>query len=557
MKTVIVGGVAGGASTAARLRRLDENMEIVMLERGGEISYANCGLPYYIGGIIEDEDELLLQTAESMHRRFRIDVRLFSEATKIDRAEKCVEIYDSKNDRTYRESYDKLVLAPGAEPIRPRIPGVDLACVYTLRTVPDTLAIRKLIDDRAVQFAVIVGGGFIGVEMAENLRAQNVEVTLVEAAPQILTQFDPEMAAILQKSLEAYGIKVLTAAAMTEIREKDNGAEVVLADGQTLGCDIVMLAVGVRPESSLAAAAGLTLNARGGIITDDKQLTNDPDIYAVGDAIELFHRVLEQKAMIPLAGPANKQARVVAGDIVGREEHYAGAIGSSVLKVVNLTGACSGASERALKQAGISYRKVYLEPASHAGYYPGGSQLTVKLLYADDGRVLGVQCVGEEGVDKRVDVIAAVISMQGTVYDLTKIDLCYAPPYSSAKDPVNFAGYIAVNELEGLAPMWHWEELQKPLPENVVLVDARTRGEYKRGHLRGSIHVPVDSMREQLDRIPKDKEVWVYCQVGLRGYIAQRILMQSGFEKVRNLSGGYRLLTVAGLLNDRINEIGE
>lgn len=549
MKIVIVGGVAGGASVAARARRLDESAEIILFERGEYVSYANCGLPYYIGGVIEDRDELFLQTPQSLYKRFRIDVRVREEVVSVDKKAHQVKVRKLQTGEEYTESYDKLVLSPGAEPFVPDGIDASLQGVYTLRSVNDTLKIKELVDGAAGKKAVVVGGGFIGLEMAENLKAKGVEVTIIEAADQLFPPFDKEMAGMVKHEFEKNGVKIMLNSPIKGVTKEGDAYQVSCTNGTTLSCDFVILAIGVRPDAHLAADAGIALNARGAIVTNEMLLTDDPDVYAAGDAIETLNLVSGERVNLPLAGPANKQGRLIAANITGEEKtEFKGIIGSSVVKIFSQTMACTGLNEKTLKRLGTPYEKIYCSPSSHAGYYPGGSQLTIKLFFAPDGKVLGCQIAGTEGVEKRIDVIATAIKFGATVSDLAELELCYAPPYSSAKDPVNYAGFIAENALTGRGPVKHWDMLDARDPETSVLLDVRTPGEYAKGALPDSVNIPVDELRERLSELPKDKEIWVYCQVGLRGYIGQRILMQSGFDKVYNVSGGYRLMKVCGVL---------
>jgi len=549
MKIVIVGGVAGGASAAARIRRLDEKAEIILLERGEAVSYANCGLPYYIGGIIENSEELFLQTPESFWRRFRVQVRIRNEVVRINREDQTVTVRKVDTGEKYEESYDKLVLSPGGEAFVPPVDGAKLPGVYTLRTVEDTLAIRELAKEKAHQRVVVIGGGFIGLEVAENLRMEGLEVTIIEGADQIFPPFDKEMAAIAQKEIEKEGIRVVLDSMLKRISQVETGYEVETASGEKFRCDFVIMAIGIRPESHLAVEAGLEVNDKGGIVVDRFMRTCDENIYAAGDAVEVLHLISGRKGMLPLAGPANKQGRLIAANLSGNnKEGFAGVIGSSVVKLFGLTAACTGLNEKSLIAFKMPYEKIYLSPPHHAGYYPGGEAITIKLLFSPDGRVLGSQCIGREGVEKRVDVIATVIKMKGNVSDLAELELCYAPPYSSAKDPVNYAGFIAENVLTKRSRIKHWEDLAKRDPASAILIDVRTAEEYQEGHLSGSINIPVDELRERMTEIPEDKDLWIYCQVGLRGYIAQRILMQARQQKVFNLSGGYRLLQISGMV---------
>lgn len=547
MKVVIVGGVAGGASTAARLRRLDEQAEILLFDRGGHVSYANCAFPYFIGGVVEDEGELFLQTPESFWRRFRIQVRTNSEVIRILRQEKKIVVRDLSDGHTYEESYDKLVLSPGAEPVIPPVEGSRCPGVYTLRTVQDTLRIRNMAARQGCRRVVVVGGGFIGLEMAVNLRNLGVEVTLVEAAGQVFPPFDPEMAYMVETELKENGVQVKTCCGVQGIAPCDGGYQVNCADGSSLSCDFAVMAVGVRPENTLACEAGLAVNQRGGIVVSASLQTEDPDIYAVGDAIQVKNEISGQPVQLPLAGPANRQGRIAAENLDGGAQVFSGVIGTSVVEVFHQTAACTGLNEKTLQMLNIPYEKVYLSPNQHAGFYPGACPMTMKLLFSPQGKVLGCQCIGQEGVDKRVDVIAAVLHFKGTVSDLAEMELGYAPAYSSAKDPVNYAGFLAQNVLSGRSPIKHWSDLKKRDHEKSVLVDVRTASEYDMGHLDGSVNIPVDELRERLDQLPGDKELWIYCQVGIRGYIAQRILMQSRpGQAVYNISGGYRLFKLIG-----------
>ncbi|MEL7567029.1 MAG: DsrE/DsrF/DrsH-like family protein [Dehalobacterium sp.] len=537
-KIVIVGGVAGGAGAAARLRRLDEEAEIVMFEKGEYISFANCGLPYYIGGVIKERDKLLVQTEEKMEERFNIDIRVKSEVTKILRDSKEVEVLS--DGQIYRESYDYLILSPGAEPVMPPIPGNNKKGIFTLRNMADVDRIKDFVTMEKPAGAVVVGGGYVGVEMAENLQHTGINVTLVEAADQIVGPLDSEMARIVEKSLMEHGIKLVLNDGIAEF-SGDDRIDVLLSSGQTILADIVIMAVGVRPETKLAREAGLDLGEYGGIKVDEHLKTSDSFIYAVGDAIEVKNLVNGQPTLIPLAGPANKQARIVADNICGRETKYQGSQGTSILKVFNLTAAATGNNEKVLKKTGMPYLKSYTHSGSHAGYYPGALNMVVKLLFAPDtGKVLGAQIVGSKGVDKRIDIFATAIRQGLTVYDLEELELAYAPPYSSAKDPVNMAGFVAANMLKGDVKVTYWDDLEEKHGSGVI-VDVRTKVEYENGHHPEAVNLPLDSLRQNLDQIPKDKQVLVYCKIGLRGYLAARILMQKGFD-VFNISGGYDIL---------------
>ena len=541
MKIVIVGGVAGGASAATRLRRLDENAQIVLFERGEHISYANCGLPYYIGGTIKEREALLVQTPRAMKDKFNIDVRVQSEVTAIDRKNKTVSVTDLRTGKRYDESYDKLILSPGAAPVRPPIPGIEQEGIFTLRTVPDTDAIKEAVDKGKPSEAVVVGGGFIGLEMAENLHSRGIKVTIVEAADQVMAPIDYEMACIVHRHILSKGLKLYLKDGVKAFRKEGKRVKVELQSGKLLAADMVILAIGVRPDVSLAKDAGLEIGERRGIKVNSYLQTSDPDIYAVGDAIEVKDFVNGSDTVIPLAGPANKQGRIAANNIYGAGEQYHGTQGTSVVKVFDLTVAATGNSEKTLKRMGMDYRKSYTESDSHAGYYPGASPLNIKLLFAPDGKVLGAQVVGYEGVDKRIDVLASAIRFGRTVYDLEELELAYAPPYSSAKDPVNMAGYVAANCLKGDMEIIHWDQVDQLDRDKVFILDVRPPEETSTGSIEGSVNIPLNDLRARIDEVPRDKEIVVYCKVGLRAYIAYRMLVQKGFRNVKNLSGGYQL----------------
>ena len=541
MKVVIIGGVAGGATAAARIRRLDEQAEIVMLERSGFISYANCGLPYYIGGVIQDEEALTLQTPQGFWERFRIDARVRHEATAIDPAAKTVTVKNLETGAVTTEQYDKLLLAPGAHPTRPEVPGLDSQRLFTLRTVEDTLAIRAFVEREKPRTAVLAGGGFIGLELAENLAEMGVQVTIVQRQPQVMAPLDYDMATFLHAHLRQKGIALRLGAAVAGFRQAGETITTLVEGGEDLPADLAILAVGVTPESTLAKAAGLTLGARGSIAVNDRMQTSDPDIYAVGDAVEITHLVSGKKTRIALAGPANKQGRVAADNLCGGDTRYPGAQGSSVIKVCDLTAAVTGLNERAAREAGLDYEKVVLSPMNHAGYYPGGRMMTMKVLYEKGTlRILGAQIVGYEGVDKRVDVIATAMQAGLKVTDLAQLDLAYAPPYASAKDPVNMAGFMAENIEKGLVKQFHWDQVAGlPRDGSVTLLDTRTPMEYSGGCAPGFVNIPVDELRQRLGEIDKTKPVYVMCQSGLRSYLACRILAQNGYD-CYNFSGGYR-----------------
>ncbi|NLK41169.1 MAG: FAD-dependent oxidoreductase, partial [Planctomycetes bacterium] len=538
-KVVIVGGVAGGASAAARLRRLSEDIEIILFERGEYISFANCGLPYHISGVIAERERLLVQTPQTMRKRFNIDVRTFSEVVRIDRENKRVIVRDLKADKEYTESYDRLILSPGAEPVRPPIPGIHSPGVFTLRNLADMDAILARIKDAKASRAVVIGGGYIGLEMVEALSERGLASTLVELEPQVMGTLDPEMAAPLADELRLNGVNLLLNTSVQTISEENGTLSVQLSSGDTVTTDMVIVAVGVRPETHLAKEAGLTIGARGGIVVKPSMQTSDPHIYAVGDAAEVTDFVSGAPTLIPLAGPANRQGRIAADHICGRDSAYRGTQGTAICKVFNLAAATTGLNEKGLKRTGIACEKIYVHAASHAGYYPGARQISLKLLFApDSGKILGAQAVGADGVDKRIDVIAAAQRAGLTVQDLQHLELCYAPPFGSAKDPVNYAGFVASNVLNGDMPICHADDVVNPAP-NQLLLDVRTTDEFERGTIPGAICIPLDELRDRLNELPRDKEIMVFCQVGLRGYLACRILNQRGC-RCRNLTGGYK-----------------
>lgn len=541
MKIVIVGGVAGGASAAARIRRLDENAQIVVFERTGFVSYANCGLPYYIGGIITDEKELTLQTPESFWNRFRVEMHVRHEVTAIDADRKTVTVHNLDTDKTYVENYDKLLLSPGAKPIHPNIPDADSKNIFTLRTVEDTLKIHKHIEENKPKSAAVIGGGFIGIETAENLVHLGLNVTMIQKSSHILPPFDYDMACMLHTEIENHGVNLLLNTEITEIEENNHQLILKFADERTLAADMVLFAIGVTPDTFLAENAGCKLGVKGSIVVNERMETSVSDIYAVGDAVEVKHFVTESKAVISLAGPANKQGRIAADNICGGNSVFKGSQGSSVIKLFDMTAASTGINEAAAKTANIDYERVVLSPPSHAGYYPGGSVMTMKVLYERETlKILGAQIVGLDGVDKRIDVLATAIHAGLKATDLAELDLAYAPPYSSAKDPVNMAGFIIENIVTEKIKQFHHDEIDElPRDGSVTLLDTRTPTEYQTGKADGFINIPVDDLRERLDEIPKDKPVYVMCQSGLRSYIACRILSQNGYDCF-NFSGGYR-----------------
>ncbi|WP_195419557.1 FAD-dependent oxidoreductase [Collinsella sp. D33t1_170424_A12] len=536
---VVIGGVAGGATAAARLRRLDEQAEIIMIERTGYVSYANCGLPYFIGGAITERRKLTLQTPESFHNRFRIDVRVRQEVVAIARAAHEVIVRDLETGETYAESYDKLILSPGARAVVPELPGVDAERLFTLRTVEDTFRIHGFVEREQPRSAVVVGAGFIGLEMAENLRERGLDVTVVQRGGHVMPTLDADMAAIAHNHLRNHGIDLKLDANVEAFEPQADGSMLTRVEGsEPLSSDMVVLAVGVAPEGTLAREAGLELGIRGSIAVDEHMRTSDEDIYAVGDAVQVKNFVTGDDALIALAGPANKQGRIAADNICGIESRFSGSQGSSVLKLFDLTVAGTGLTEVAARAAGIEAQHVVLSPASHATYYPGSSSMTMKVLFeAGTGRILGAQAIGMDGVDKRIDVLATAIRAHMDATDLTELDLAYAPPYSSAKDPVNMAGYLIENILEGRVEQVDWNRAIAPAGDEVVL-DTRTAGEYARGAVDGALHIPLDELREHLDELPRDKHLLVYCQSGLRSYVACRILAQHGFA-CANVAGGY------------------
>ena len=548
-RVLIVGGVAGGASAAARLRRLDEESEIVLFDRGPYVSFANCGLPYYVGNVIADERRLLVASRELFRDRFNIDVQTEHEVTAIDRAVQTIRVKDLRDGSEHDEHYDVLVLAPGAMPIRPVARGLELPGVFVVRTIPDTRRIRAWLEAPPRREAVVVGGGFIGLEMAENLVRRGLAVTVVEKLPQVMPPLDPEMAAEMARHLRQEGVRLRLGEGFREIEADGDRLAVRTDRDATITTDLVILALGVRPEATLAQAAGLAIGARGGIVVDERMRTSDPRIYAVGVAIEVRDVIIGQEIILPLAGPANRQGRVAAEAIAGRGTRFRGVQATAIVGVLGLTVAITGASEKGLRRAGVTdYGVVYLHPGHHAGYYPGAMPIHLKLLYSrGDGRVLGAQAVGQEGIDKRIDVIATMIQMGGTVHDLAEVELCYAPQFGAAKDPVNVAGMMAANALRGDMPLADWSEIGQT---SAALLDVREPDEFARGHLEGAVNLPLSELRRRVNDVPRGRELWVYCAAGQRAYYAQRLLMQRGLD-VRNLSGGfatYTMLHEAGLV---------
>lgn len=540
-KILIVGGVAGGATAAARLRRLDETSQIIMFERGEYISFANCGLPYYIGGVIENREALLVQTVEGMSKRFNLDIRNFSEVVSIDPENKTISVKNLKTNEEYKESYDELILSPGASPTKPPIPGLDKADnVFTLRNIPDTYRIKAYVDDNRPKEAVVIGGGFIGVEMAENLVERGVKVHLIEMLDQVMAPFDYEMAQILHGHMEDNGVDLILGDGVDSF--KNDGNTIVLKSGKQISTDMTILSIGVRPENKLAKDAGLELGPRGHILVDENMMTSKDHIYAVGDAIQTKDLIFQEGASIALASPANRQARIVADRINGIDSKYKGVLGTSVAKVFDMTASSTGNNEKKLKQMGIeNYETVHLHPLSNAGYYPTANPMDLKLIFeVPSGKVLGAQAIGYTGVEKRIDVIATAIAAGMTVRELQDIELAYAPPFSSAKDPVNMAGYAASNILDGLVKKVDVMEIDQLVEGGEYLLDIRTEEEYSLGNINGSVNIPLDELRDRMDEIPKDRNIYVNCQVGLRGYLGCRILNQNGFNTY-NLDGGYSL----------------
>jgi len=550
MKVVIVGGVAGGATAAARIRRLDEQAEILVFERSGYISYANCGLPYYIGDVITDPDDLTLQTPNFFFSRFRVKVKVRHEVTAIHPERRTVSVKNLETGEAFEEAYDKLLLSPGAKPVQPRLPGVGIDRVFTLRTVEDTFRIKEYINRNHPKTAVLAGGGFISLELAENLRALGMSVTIVQRPRQLMNPYDADMASLIHNEVRRSGVKLALGYTVEGFEEKDGGVDVLLKDVAPLHADMVVLAIGVAPDTVLAKEGGLTLGVKGSIVVNDRMETSVPHIYAVGDAVQVQHYVTGENTLISLAGPANKQGRIAADNICGGDSHYMGSQGSSVIKVFDMTAAATGINETNARKAGIDAESVILSPMSHAGYYPGGKEMMMKVVFEKKTyRLLGAQIVGYEGVDKRIDVLATAIRAGMKATDLKDLDFAYAPPYSSAKDPVNMAGFMIDNIAKGILKQWHLADVDRLSRDgSVTLLDTRTAQEYSRGHIDGFQNIPVDELRDRLDEIEQGKPVYIICQSGLRSYIASRILAGNGYETY-NFSGGFRLYDA--VVNDR------
>jgi len=540
MRVIIIGGVAGGASAAARARRISEQAEIILFERGAYISFANCGLPYHIGGVIPERENLLIQTPEAFKARFNVDVRILSEVVRIDREKKEVEVREVGTGKVYRERYDKIILAPGAEPIRPALPGMGEPGIYTLRTIPDMDCILSTIANSKPKRAVVVGAGFIGLEMAENLKERGIEVAVVEMLDQVMPPLDKEMAELVRQHLLVKGVRLHLGDAVAGFERKEGVLQVRLKSGAAVPADMVILSIGVAPETRLARDAGLAVGERRGIRVNERLQTSDPDIYAVGDAVEVKDVVLGVDTVIPLAGPANRQGRIAADNVCGRPSTYAGTQGTAICKVFDMSVAMTGANEKNLAKAGRKFLKVYIHPNNHAGYYPGACPMTIKMLFAPDtGKIFGAQIAGFSGVDKRIDVLATALRSGLTVYDLEGLELSYAPPYGSAKDPVNHLGFVAANILRGDVRFASPEEVTQMDAARTVILDVRTKREYELGHVEGALNIPVDELRSRLAAVPREKTIVTYCQVGIRSYIASRILAQNGFSAV-NMSGGFK-----------------
>lgn len=555
-KVLIVGGVAGGASTAARLRRLDETAEIIMFERGSYISYANCGLPYYIGDVIKERDALLVQKPETMKKKFNIDVRIKSEVLSIDKEKKTVQVKNLENNNIYSESYDVLVLSTGSSPLKPPIEGIDAPNIYTLWTVPDTDTIKRFIDQHQPKKVAVIGGGFIGLEMAENLHNLGINVSIIEMLDQVMAPIDYEMAQILHENIRTNNVNLVLKDGVKKFEYHNNMTTIILQSGKKVDADLVILSIGVKPNSQLAKDAGLTLNKKGGIVVDKWLKTSDENIYAIGDVIEVEDFIYQDKTMIPLAGPANKQGRICANNICGAKESYKGTQGTSVAQVFDMTAASTGSNEKTLKNRRLKYKKDYytalIYQKSHAGYYPGAAPLALKLIFAPDGKIFGAQIVGQDGVDKRIDTIATTIRLGGTIYDLKELELAYAPPFSSAKDPVNMLGFVGENILTKKVDFLRWDELETLNEKASVLLDVSENEERMIGYIPNSVHIPLGELRDRIHELDKNKQMIPYCAIGVRSYIAARILEQNGFANVKVFEGGFNLYKA--LFHDTNNE---
>ena len=541
-RLLIVGGVAGGASCAARARRLSEDVEIIIFEKGPFVSFANCGLPYHVGDVIPEEKDLLVATPGLFKKRFEIGVRVEHEVLSIDKDKKEIGVKDLKSGKKYKEKYDSLLLSPGASPIRPPLPGIDLPGIFTLRTIPDSKKIRERISERNATRAVIVGGGFIGLEMAENLVKRGLFVTIIEMLPQVMPSLDPEMASPVHDNITSHGVSLCLSDAVSGFEENSDGTiSVNTKSGKSFITDVVILAIGVRPEIKIAKEAGLKIGELGGIRVNDQMRTSDKSIWAVGDAVEVWDIVLEKWTLLPLAGPANRQGRIAAGVILGRDFKFRGVQATAVCHICDLTIASTGTNEKNLNLFGIrgkpaNYEKIYLRPGHHVGYYPGAKPIYLKLIFSkEDGKILGAQAVGEKGVEKRIDVISMAIEQNSTVFDLEEAELCYAPQFGAAKDPINLAGMIAANALRGDAPIAHWENIFK---SDVTILDVRNPGEFEAGHVKGAVNIPLTDLRRRMDELSHDREIWTYCAVGQRSYYATRLLRLNGFD-AKNLCGGF------------------
>lgn len=542
MKIVIIGGGAGGATAAARARRLDESAEIVLFEKGEHVSYAHCGFPYYIGGVIQNRDALLASTPERFKNRYQVDVRTRTEVKRILRDEKAVEVEELDTGKVYRERYDKLILSPGASPVIPQIEGVNLDGIFTLRNLSDADKIVRFINERNPQRALVVGAGFIGLELVENLRYRGMEVTLVEMLDQVLPAMDTEMTKAIEVELKRNGVNLALNEQVVKFEQEGDAIVAEFKSGRRVEVDMVMLSVGVKPNTELASSAGLEIGTKGGIKVNEFLQTSDPDIYAIGDAVEVPHFVTGEPVLVPLAGPANRQARIAVDNIYGHGVKYKGVLGTAIVKVFNIVAASTGVNEKTLNRLGIRYEKCYLHPFAHATYYPGSTQMTIKLLFSpSNGRILGAQIVGGDGVDKRIDIFATAILAGMSVDDLTHLELAYAPQFSTAKDAVNITGYVASNILVGDSPTAHWDEIEN-FQDGALILDVRTREEVMLGKYHGAVNIPLEELREHLNELPKDKTILTYCSAGLRGYIATRILVQNGFD-AKNLSGGLQMVS--------------